>query len=162
MYDILALSFQADITRVATFMLANAGSNRTYPMVKVNDGHHQLSHHRNDEEKMAKIQRIDRFLAEQFAYFLDKLRSMKEPGGNVLDNSMIVYGSGLSDGNRHDHADLPIVIAGGGGGTIATGQHIDLGREVPLNNLFLSMLDRCGANVEKLGDSSGRLTQIDR
>ena len=161
MYDIMALAFQTDATRVSTFMLGNAGSNRTYPMVGVNDGHHQLSHHRNDEEKMAKIQRIDQFLAEQFAYFLKKLDSMQELNGSLLDNSMIVYGSGISDGNRHDHADLPIVVAGKGGGTIATGQHLDLGRETPLNNLFLSMLDRVGAKVDKLGDSSGRLTQID-
>ena len=161
MYDIMALAFQSDATRVSTFMLGNAGSNRTYPMVQVNDGHHQLSHHRNDEEKMAKIQRIDRFLADQFAYFLKKLDAIQEANGSLLDNSMIVYGSGLSDANRHDHADLPIVIAGKGGGTIATGQHIDLGAETPLNNLFLSVLDRCGAQVDKLGDSSGRLTQID-
>lgn len=161
MYDIMTLAFQTDATRVATFMLGNAGSNRTYPMVGVNDGHHQLSHHRNDEKKMNKIQRIDHFLAEQFAYFLDKLNSVEELNGSLLDNSMIVYGSGLSDGNRHDHADLPIVVAGKAGGTLATGQHLDLGRETPLNNLFMSMLDRVGANVDKLGDSSGRLTQID-
>ncbi|MCA9176970.1 MAG: DUF1552 domain-containing protein [Planctomycetales bacterium] len=161
MYDVLALAFQSDVTRVATFMLGNAGSNRSYPMVDVTEGHHQLSHHGNEEEKMAKIQRIDRFLADQFAYFLGKLGSIAEGEGTLLDNCMICYGSGLSDGNRHDHADLPIVLAGRGGNTLKTGRHIDLGSETPLNNLFLSMLDRVGAGVDKLGDSSGRLTQID-
>lgn len=161
MYDLLVLAFRTDTTRVATFMLGNAGSNRSYPQVEVSDGHHSLSHHRNQEEKIAKIKRIDHFLATEFAYFLKQLSAVSEGQGSLLDHSMIVYGSGLSDGNRHDHADLPIVMAGRGGNTIATGQHIRLEHETPLNNLFLSMLDRVGADVDKLGDSSGRLTQID-
>ena len=161
MYDIMALAFQTDSTRIATFMLGNAGSNRSYKMVGVNEGHHQLSHHRNDDALMEKIRKIDGYLAKGFAYFLKTLKSIPEGEGNLLDNSMIVYGSGLSDGNRHSHHDLPIVLAGKAGGTIQTGNHIVLDHEIPLNNLFLSMLDRMDAGVKSIGDSSGRLTQID-
>ena len=161
MYDIMVLAFQTDTTRIATFMLGNAGSNRSYSMVGVNEGHHQLSHHRNDEVIMGKIQKIDRFLAEQFAYFLKRLRETEDGTGSLLDNSMVLYGSGLSDGNRHDHADLPIVLAGKGRGSIAPGRHIKTDGEVPLNNLFLSLLDRMDAGIESIGDSSGRFTQID-
>jgi hypothetical protein len=161
MCDLMTLAFRTDTTRVATFMVGNAGSNRSYPMIGVNEGHHQLSHHRNEQALVGKIKKIDRFLVGQFAYFLKQLKSVEEGTGTLLDHSMIMYGSGLSDGNRHHHHDLPIVLAGGGGGTLRTGQHIRMSNETPLNNLFLSMLDRVGANVEKLGDSSGRLTAID-
>jgi hypothetical protein len=161
MYDLLVLAFRTDSTRVATFMLGNAGSNRSYPMVDVREGHHQLSHHGNNPEMMEKIQRIDHFLVGEFAYFLSQLQVVEEGSGTLLDHVMIMYGSGLSDGNRHSHHDLPVVLAGGAAGTIRTGCHIRLPGEVPLNNLFLSMLDRVGANVDKLGDSSGRLKSID-
>jgi hypothetical protein len=160
MYDLMTLAFQTDTTRVITFMLGNEGSNRTYPMVGVNDGHHELSHHREDREKMARIQKIDQFLVSEFTYFLDKLASIKEGEGTLLDNSMILYGSGISDGNRHRHDDLPIVLAGRGGGTIETGRHVRIERETPLNNLFLSMLDRVGVPVDELGDSTGRLCEL--
>jgi hypothetical protein len=161
MYDLLVLAFRTDSTRVATFMLGNAGSNRSYPMVDVREGHHQLSHHGNNPEMMEKIQRIDHFLVGEFAYFLSQLQAVEEGTGTLLDHVMIMYGSGLSDGNRHWHHDLPVVLAGGAAGTIRTGCHIRLPGEVPLNNLFLSMLDRVGANVDNLGDSSGRLKAID-
>lgn len=161
MYDLLAVAFQTDTTRVATFMLANEGSNASYPMVGVTDGHHALSHHRNEEDKVSKIQKIDEFLVSEFAYFLDKLKTIKEGDGTLLDHSMILYGSGISDGNRHRHDDLPIVLAGRAGGTIKTGRHIRIPEETPLNNLFLSMLDRVGAKVDELGDSTGRLKEID-
>lgn len=161
MYDLQVLAFQTDTTRISSFMLGNAGSNRAYKMVNVSEGHHQLSHHRNKEDLMKKIQRIDRFLAEQFAYFLEKLRSVSEGEGTLLDNCMVMYGSGLSDANRHHHHNLPIVLAGGGGGTINTGKHLAFSSEIPLNNLFLSLLDRMDAKVDKLGDSSGRLTALD-
>lgn len=161
MYDLLVLAFRTDTTRIATFMLANAGSNRSYSMVGVREGHHSLSHHRNDKDKVAQLKKIDKFLINEFARFLDKLRSTKEGQGTLLDNSMIVYGSGLSDGNRHNHHDLPIVMAGRAGGTIKTGRHVRLNGETPLNNLFLSMLDRLDARVESIGDSSGRLKEID-
>lgn len=161
MYDLMVLAFQTDTTRIATFMLANEGSNRAYRMVGVNEGHHELSHHRNEEEKVSKLQKIDHFLITQFSYFLQKLKSIPEGEGNLLDNSMIVYGSGLSDGNRHWHHDLPVLVAGKAGGTIRPGRHMQLDGEIPLNNLFLSMLDRVGAQVDSLGDSTGRLTGLD-
>jgi len=161
MFDLMVLAFRTDVTRISTFMLGNAGSNRSYRMVGVSDGHHQISHHRNKKELIDKIQKIDGFLVGEFAYFLRKLKSVEEGTGTLLDHSMIMYGSGLSDGNRHHHHNLPVVLAGGGGGTIHTGRHISTGSETPLNNLFLSMLDRVGADVAKLGDSSGRLTVID-
>ena len=160
MYDIMALAFQTDVTRISTLMLGNAGSNRSYKMVGVNEGHHQLSHHRNDDGLMEKIRKIDGYLAKGFSYFLKKLKSVSEGDGNLLDHSMIVYGSGISDANRHSHHDLPIVLAGKANGTIDTGRHIDLGKEVPLNNLFLSMLDRMDAGVTSIGDSSGRLKEL--
>ena len=163
MYDILVLAFRTDTTRIATYMLGNAGSNRPYPMVDVNDGHHHLSHHGNNAEKMKKIQKIDRYLVDQFAYFLEKLRSVEEGDGTLLDHSMIVYGSGLADGNGHHHHNLPVVMAGGGGGSVTTGRHLsylDSSKEMPLNNLFLSMLERIGASVDRLGDSDGRLPDL--
>ena len=161
MFDLMVLAFRTDATRIATFMLGNAGSNRSYRMVGVSDGHHQLSHHRDKKELIDKIQKIDGFLVGEFAYFLRKLKSEEEGSGTLLDNSLIMYGSGLSDGNRHHHHNLPVVLAGRGGGTIRTGRHISTGGEMPLNNLFLSLLDRVGADVERVGDSSGRLTVLD-
>jgi len=161
MYDLMALAFRTDTTRICTFMLANEGSNRSYRHVGVNDGHHELSHHRNEPNKIEQIEKIDRFLADELARFLKGLQDTPEGTGSLLDNCMILYGSGLSDGNRHRHDDLPIVLAGSAGGTIQSGRHLELGREIPLNNLFLSMLDRINAGVPSLGDSSGRLTALD-
>jgi hypothetical protein len=130
-------------------------------MVGVNDGHHELSHHREDPEKVEKLTKIDLFLVGEFARFLKNLQAIPDGEGTLLDNSMIMYGSGLSDGNRHRHDDLPIILAGKGGGTIQTGRHIAMAGGAPLNNLFLSMLDRVGASVSSLGDSTGRLKVID-
>jgi len=160
MYELLALSFRTNSTRVATLMLANEGSNRTYPMVGVNTGHHQLSHHREDAAMMAQIQKIDQFQVEQFALFLKRMKETPEGSGSLLDNTMIVFGSGLGDGNRHRHDELPIVLAGRGSGTIQTGRHIRLNRETPLNNLFLSMLHRMNVDTPSFGDSAGELTEI--
>ncbi len=160
MFDILTLAFQTDSTRIASFMLADAGSNRTYPEVEVRDGHHELSHHQKDAEKMEKISRIDRYLAERFAYFLEKLNGIQEGERTLLDNSMILYGSAISDGNRHNHDDLPIVLAGGGGGTIRTGRYLKYQQETPLNNLFVSMAHRMGANLDSIGDSKGDLKEL--
>ncbi|MEZ6060483.1 MAG: DUF1552 domain-containing protein [Planctomycetaceae bacterium] len=157
MYDILLLAFQTDATRISTFMLADAGSNRTYPEVDVKDGHHELSHHQDDPEKMTRIARIDKYLVEQFAWFLQRMKSVKEGENTLLDNSMILYGSGISDGNRHNHDDLPIILAGRGGGTVDTGRFLEFPNETPLNNLFLSMTDRLHAGIKELGDSTGSL-----
>ena len=160
MFDILVLGFETDATRVATFMLGNAGSNRSYKNVGVNQGHHSLSHHRNNEEMVANLRKIDGFLISQYGYFLDRLKATKDGESNLLDNSMIVYGSGLSDGNRHQHDNLPIVLAGRAGGTITPGRHLAYNVETPMNNLFLSMLDRVGAKVDSIGDSTSRLDEL--
>src|SRR5947208_5519 len=161
MYDLMALAFQTDATRVITFMAANEGSNRSYRMVGVNNGHHELSHHRSDTEKIEQLKKIDQFLVGEYARFLEKLKATPEGAGSLLDNCLIMYGSGLSDGNRHRHDDLPVILAGRGGGTIKSGRHVVIQEGAPLNNLFLSMLDRVGASVASLGDSTGRLKAID-
>jgi hypothetical protein len=161
MYDLMVMAFRTDSTRIATFMLANEGSNQRYEPVGVKQGHHQLSHHRDKEDMVADLRKIDHYLVEQFAYFLQKMRDTEEGEGTLLDNSMIVYGSGLGDGNRHRHEDLPIILAGRGAGTIQTGRHIRYEQETPLNNLFLAMLHRVGANVDSFGDSNGVLKEID-
>lgn len=160
MFDLLAIAFETDTTRVATFMLANEGSNRSYPMIGVNDGHHHLSHHQNKEDWIASIRKIDKYLVTHFARFLEKLKNTSEADGNLLDHSMIVYGSAISDGNRHNHNDLPILLAGRGSGTITPNRHLVYPKNTPLNNLFLSMLDRMGAKVDQLGDSTGRLDRL--
>jgi hypothetical protein len=161
MGDLLALAFQGDLTRIATFVFANDGSNRPYRTIEVPEGHHDLSHHGNDKSKLAKIQKINQFHIAQLAYFAEKLKSIKEGNGNLLDNSMVVYGSGIGDGNRHNHNDLPVVLIGKAGGTIKTGRHVKYRPEQPMANLFLSMLDRVGAPVDALGDSTGRLTSLE-
>jgi hypothetical protein len=158
--DILALAFRADLTRVATFMLANEGSNRSYPSLGVRDGHHDISHHGSDAEKQAKIAKINAFHLQTLVHFLEKLEEAEEGDGRVLDHSAILYGSGIGDGNRHNHDDLPILLAGGARGSLATGRHLRYPRNTPLNNLYLSLLDRVDASSDSLGDSTGRLPRL--
>ncbi|NOS72643.1 MAG: DUF1552 domain-containing protein [Verrucomicrobia bacterium] len=161
MYDTLVLAFQTDSTRVATMLLAHDGSNRSFPEIGIPEGHHELSHHLNDAEKIRKIADIDLWYAKQLARFLEKLRDTKDVDGNsLLHNSMIVYGSGNSDGNRHTHFNLPILLAGGGGATLTPGRYVKHG-STPASNLFLSMADRMGVkSLERFGDSTGRLANI--
>ncbi len=160
MYDLLALAFQTDTTRISTFIMAHDGSNRPYPFLGVSEGHHDLSHHGGNEEKKKKIAKINQFHIEQFAYFLQKLKSIKEGEGTLLDNCMIVYGSGIADGNAHAHHDLPVLVAGKGGGAFKTGRHIKFEKDTPMTNLYLSMLDTLGAHTDRLGDSSGKLAGL--
>jgi len=161
MADMMVLAFQTDSTRIATLVLSSDGSNRTFPEIEVTEGHHGLSHHQDDPEKIEKIARIDRFYVEQFAYLLQRLKEAKDAGGKpLLDSSMVVYTSGLSDGNHHRHTDLPLVLAGQAGGRLATGRHLLLPDEQPMSNLFLTMLDIVGAPVERFGDSTGRLDAV--
>jgi hypothetical protein len=160
MYDLLALAFQADLTRVATFVHANEGSNRSYAFIGVSEGHHDLSHHAGDKEKQAKISKINQFHVSHLAYFLKKLKDTPEGDGNLLDHAMIAYGSAIGDGNRHNHDDLPILVAGHGCGTLKPGRHLRYEKETPLNNLWLSMLERLGAHVDRLGDGKGLLTEL--
>ncbi len=157
MCDLLVLAFQSDATRVATFVLANEGSNRPYPFINVPEGHHDLSHHGNDQAKKAKIRQINTFHVRQLAYLLERLKATPEGDGTLLDHVMIAYGSGNSDGNAHNHDNLPILLAGGGCGTLQTGRHIRYANETPLNNLWVSLLDRMEVEVASLGDSTGAL-----
>lgn len=157
MCDLIVLAFQSDVTRVCTFVLANEGSNRPYPFINVPEGHHDLSHHGNKQDKKDKIRQINIFHTSQLAYLIEKLNSVQEGNGTLLDHSMIAYGSGNSDGNAHNHDDLPVLVAGGGCGTIQTGRHMRLQRETPISNLWLSMLNRMDIRVAKLGDSTGEL-----
>jgi hypothetical protein len=157
MADLMTLAFQADVTRVCTFVVANEGSNKPYPFIGVPEGHHDLSHHGNDKAKMAKIAQINQFHVKQLAYLLGRLRSVKEGDGSLLDQVMLAYGSGNSDGNRHNHEDLPILVAGKGGGSIRTGRHVRVPKETPLNNLWLALLQRVDVKLASLGDSSGTL-----
>ena len=161
MCDMMVLAFQTDRTRIASFMLADAASNRSYRHIEVPDGHHDLSHHRGDPEKHAKLSRINRFHVTQLSYLLQKLKTTTDSdGGPLLDNCMICYGSAISDGDRHNNENLPIVLAGRGGGSVETGRHIRVPEETPMCNLFMSMLDRFGTPVDFIGDSTGRLSGL--
>ena len=160
MFDLLALAFQTDSTRISTFIVAHDGSNRPYPNIGIPDGHHDLSHHRNDEAKKAKIAQINRYHTTQFAYLLDRLKSVREGEGTLLDNCTILYGSAISNGNEHLHEDLPILVAGRAGGAIATGRHLRVDDKTPITNLYRSMLDTIGVPTEKIGDSTGKLDAL--
>lgn len=160
MGDLMILAFQTDTTRVSTFMFANEGSNRAYKMIGVNDGHHELSHHQKNTEKLESLKKINTFHTSQLSYILNKMNSIQEGERTLLENSMIVYGAGICDGDRHNHDDLPILLAGNAGGKIKTGKHILTNKSTPMNNLFLSMADKLNIPVEKFGDSSGKLHQL--
>jgi Protein of unknown function (DUF1552) len=161
MFDTMVLAFQTDSTRIASMLIAAEGSNRTFSEIGLSAGHHSLSHHRNDPDTIAKVKQIDLWYAKQLGKFLEKMDATKDVDGNsLLHNSMIVYGSGNADGNRHTHTNLPILLAGAGGGTLQTGRYVKA-TPAPLTNLFLSMADRMGATgIERHGDSTGRLTII--
>jgi hypothetical protein len=161
MLDMIALAFQSDTTRITTFMFGNAVSNQSFTFVDgVNGSHHSLSHHMNDADKLRQYQIINRWHVEQYGYLLRKLHSMKEGERSVLDNSMIVFGAGLRDGNKHDPHNLPVVVAGRAGGRLAVGQHLTYEKDMPLANLWLAMLDAFGTPVERFADSTGALRGV--
>lgn len=157
MIDLLALAFLTDSTRVATLLLALEQSPRAYPEIGIPEAHHGLTHHQGDKEKIAKVIEINRFHMKQFAYLIEKFKATPDGEGTLLDHSMVTYGSGLSDGNAHDHANLPMVLAGRGCGTVKPGRFVRHANETPMANLFIAMLDRMGVPVETLGDGNGRL-----
>ncbi|MCE9636297.1 MAG: DUF1552 domain-containing protein [Planctomycetes bacterium] len=162
MYDLVVMAFRADRTRVVTLMLGNEGSNRSYAFLGVPEGHHDLSHHGGDAAKQAKIRTINRFQMEEFAAFLARLKAAREDdgqagGASLLDRSIVIYGSAISDGNAHDHGNLPILVAGGRAGP-RTGFHRRVPKETPLANLYLSVLDHLNVRVTTFGDATGRLT----
>lgn len=161
MMDMIALAFQSDTTRIATFMFGNAVSNENFAFLDgVKEAHHSLSHHENNPDKLRQYQLINRWHVEQYAYLLHKLQSMKEGEGSVLDNSMILFSSALRDGNKHDPHNLPLVVGGRAGGRLATGQHLVYSEDTPAANLYVSMLDAFGAPVERFADSTGPLPGV--
>jgi len=158
MIDLQILAWQTDMTRVITFMFGHAGSNRSYRTIGISDGHHSISHHQNDPVKIQKVAKIDAHLIETFAYYLDRLKSTQDGDGSLLDHTLIVYGSSLSDANVHMHHNLPTILAGGAG--VKGGRHIRYAQQTPLNNLFLNVLDRAGVPTDGFGDSTGRLNYL--
>lgn len=161
MMDLQVIALQADLTRVITFMIGREGSNRSYRNIGVSDGHHSVTHHQNDPEKIEKVTKIDTYHAKLFAYYLDKLQSTRDGDGSLLDHSLILYGSSICDGNAHTHHDLPLVMAGGAAGQVKGGRHIKFPKETPMTNLLLTMLDKAKVPVpEKLGDSTGELQRL--
>ena len=156
MFDLLALAYETDLTRVATFMMGREIAGRTYAEIGVPDAHHPISHHQNDPEKLAKLTKINTYHVQQFSKFLDRLRSTPDGDGSLLDHSMIVYGAGMADSNSHASKDLPILLAGGAVGT--GGRHIRYPEGTPMANLHLTLLDRLGVPVESLGNATGQLS----
>jgi len=153
------MAFQTDTTRVTTLMVGREGSNRVYPEIGIADPHHPLTHHRNNPEWIEKVTKINAFHAELFAYFLQRLKATPDGDGTLLDHTIIVYGSGLSDGNQHLHSDLPVLLAGRGG-NLRTGQHIAYTSGTPMTNLYLTLLDRVGVRPESIGDSTGKIEHL--
>jgi hypothetical protein len=160
MADLVTIAFQIDATRICTFVFSNEITNRSYRFIDVPEGHHDISHHTFDPVKMEKVAKIDRFHIEQFAYLLGRMKAVPEGSGTLLDNCMILYGSGNGEGARHNHDDLPILMAGKGGATVTPGRHIRYPQNTPVCNLFLEMLDRMDVQVDSFGDSTGRLRNL--
>jgi hypothetical protein len=161
MMDMIVVAYQTDLTRVITYMVGQGGSNRPYPAIGIPDGHHSLSHHKNDPEIMAKVAKIDAYLVHHFTYLLERMKNTPDGDGSLLDHSLILYGSSLGDGNIHEHHNLPIMIAGSGSGQMKTGRHLRYPKETPLNNLFLSLLDMAGVpKAQSFGDATGRLSNV--
>jgi hypothetical protein len=160
MSDLMVIAFQTDMTRVITYMMAREGSNRSYREIGVPDGHHSLSHHMRDPEKMAKVAKIDQYHVKSFAYLVGRMEATPDGDGTLLDHTMLLYGSSIRDGNVHDHYDLPLVLAGGKSVDICGGRHIQYKPDTPMTNLLLTMLDKAGVPADTLGDSTGRVDQI--
>jgi hypothetical protein len=161
MSDLMVVAFQTDMTRVVTFMMAREGSNRSYRVIEVPDGHHSVTHHQNDPEKIGKTEKINQYHVQNFAYLIDRLSKTPDGDGSLLDHSMILYGSSISDGNAHTHHDLPLVLVGGGNGQVKGGRHVRYKPETPMNNLLVAMLDKSGVPAETLGDSTGELGYLE-
>jgi hypothetical protein len=160
MLDLQVLAFQGDVTRVITFQLARETSNRTYPETGVPDPHHPLTHHGGNEDKIAKMAKINAFHVSLFAYYLEKLKATPEGGGTLLDNSLLLYGSGMGNPNVHDHVNLPILVAGGGAGSHKGGRHIRYAEPTPLANLHLTLLEKVGVRLDAFADSKGKIDEL--
>ena len=160
MFDLQVVAFQADLTRVATMMIGREGSLQAYPEIGVPDSHHPLTHHRGNPEFVEKVTRINAYHAELFAHFVAKLKATPDGDGTLLDHSMVVYGSAISDGDRHTHEDLPVLLVGRGAGRLKPGRHLVYPRDTPLTNLYLTLLDGMGVRPESIGDSTGKLEHL--
>ena len=160
MFDLQVLAFQADITRVTTLMIGREEGGRSYPQAGVPEGHHSISHHDNNPEKLAKLAKIDAYHVKQMAIFLGKLQKTPDGDATLLDNSMILYGGGISNGNMHNHENLPVVLAGGGAGQLKGGRHIEYQQDTPMSNLLRSILDKAGVHTDTLGDATGMLAEL--
>jgi hypothetical protein len=161
MSDLMVVAFQTDMTRVVTFMMAREGSNRSYRVIEVPDGHHSCTHHQNNPVKIEKTEKINQYHVQNFAYLIDRLNKTPDGDGSLLDHSMILYGSSISDGNAHTHHDLPLVLVGGGNGQVKGGRHVRYKPLTPMNNLLVAMLDKSGIPAETLGDSTGELGYLE-
>jgi len=160
MFDLQVVAFQADLTRVATMMIGREGSLQSYPEIGVPDSHHPLTHHRGNPEFVEKVTRINAYHLELFAHFIDRLKTTPDGDGSLLDHAMVVYGSAISDGDRHTHEDLPVLLVGSGAGGLRPGRHLVFPKDTPLTNLYLTLLDRMGVRPESIGDSTGRLEHL--
>ncbi len=161
MIDLMVLAFQCDLTRVITYMLGNAGSNRVYDFLNIGDGHHQISHHQNNPTNLSQLQTIDIWEIEQLAYLLDRMKAVQEPDGTMLDNSLVFFSSEIEDGNSHSHFNMPVILAGGGGGTVTPGRHLRYTNNLSIANLFISMLAGVGVSVTEFGaDGTGPLPNL--
>ena len=161
MFDLQVLALQGDVTRVITFQLARETSTRTYPEIGVTDGHHPTTHHRNDPVKMANLAKINAYHVSLFAYFLEKLKATADGNGTLLDHSVYMYGSGMGNPDVHDHVNLPILVAGGGAGSMKGGRHIRYAEPTPLANLHLTLLDKVGVKLDSFADSKGKVTELE-
>jgi uncharacterized protein DUF1552 len=160
MFDIQVVAFQADVTRVATMMIGREGSLQTYPEIDVPDSHHPLTHHRGQPDFVEKVTKINTFHAELFAHFIEKLKATPDVDGTLLDNTMVVYGSAIADGDKHTHDDLPVLVVGRGAGRLKPGRHLAYPKDTPLTNLYLTLLDGMGVRPESIGDSNGKLEHL--
>ena len=160
MFDLQLLAFQADITRVTTFQIARETSNRTYPEIGVPDPHHPLSHHGDDPNKIARMAKINAFHVSLFAEYLEKLQNTPEGNGSLLENVLLLYGSGIGNPNVHNHTNLPIILAGGAAVGMKGNRHIRYDKPTPLANLHLTLLDKVGVKLDKFGDSNGKIDNL--
>jgi hypothetical protein len=160
MYDLLVLAYQADVTRVFTFMVAREESNKTYPQIGVHDGHHATSHHQNRADKIEKLVKIQQYHIGLFSKFLEKMQNTPDGDGSLLDHSLVMYGSNMSNSNVHNHFPLPTLIAGGASGRLKGGRHLKYEDHTPIASLLVSVLDKAGVPIETLGDSTGKLVNL--
>jgi hypothetical protein len=160
MFDLMAIAFQADITRVSTFMMAREVSYRTFPKLGISEAFHPASHHQNSQQRLAALARINTYHVSLVSHFLDRLKSTADGDGSLLDHSLVLYGSAMSNSNVHDHAPLPVMVAGGASGRLKGGRHLMYPEGTPMSNLLVSILNKAGVEQEKVGDSTGLLTEL--